>query len=692
MYENSKIKELFKYLSFGEKYKIGKLLNRKSNISVYQGQKLDNRELLTIKIEQKKDKNVKGILEKESHYLDKLKSKGIPAIVDIGIYQDTIISIQSSLGPTLEQIFKKYVGCFNIKDVVIISIQLLERLKYLHNKGIIYYNVSPENLSVGLGRFQNIIYFNNFYFSEKIQTKKTYLREEETSYIFSSNNKLKGIQYSKRDDLISLGYMILFFLRGGLPWESLIYSPTKEEKRRKIIQMKQKYEISKLCEGYPEEFKLYIEYVSKLKLNEEINYSYCFSLFYEIFHKNFILNDGIFSWCQERKKPKKNFYKNFWEKRKLFQQTSFSSKNKIFVKLNPNKRANSCFLNLHNPLEKIIDLKRRKENDKKCRTKKRKMEIKIINRNCNSQGNSDKEYSIEGEIEQISPKDTKNSKYMKTITVMDKKKTKNEISILKSRIKKYLNTKNGIKVSINKILHKKSVITDNNFYKNTIPFKSNLNKKMTSTRYDANFSNRYKRRKNNIITNFSELNSENLFNLDNSNRSTNRRLKNQIKSETDYNTIYNNEGITLKNFKSKRKKISLNINFNKNKNNVKCNSKINLNKKLQKLVTNKLINVCEYKPKRLIRNICSQEKLSIPKNITQLKSNENSVYYKHEITYKNINRQNNNKINDKIKDKIMAKKSKKSFSSLLTESKTSFVEKNKRKKNLEKKKFGEKKK
>jgi hypothetical protein len=74
---------------------------------------------------------------------------------------------------------------------------------------------------------------------------------------------MNGIKIYKKDDLESLGYLLLFLLKGGLPWELLSFNLdiTNEEKTREIFQIKKYHPLDILYEGIPEEFKLYINYI-----------------------------------------------------------------------------------------------------------------------------------------------------------------------------------------------------------------------------------------------------------------------------------------------------------------------------------------------------------------------------------------------------------------------------------------------
>ena len=184
MDSNSRIKELIKKQIIFGKYQITKTIEKRNNLQMYEGKNISSGELLVIKFEQKCDKKKKGILETELFFLNQLKSPGFPEIKKIGYFENNIVSIQVLLGESLSQIFNKYYGNFKIKDITMIAIQILERIKYIHNKNIIHCDICPNNFVLGIGRFQNIIYMTNFNSAKRYKDKNTL---EHIKYKLSNN-------------------------------------------------------------------------------------------------------------------------------------------------------------------------------------------------------------------------------------------------------------------------------------------------------------------------------------------------------------------------------------------------------------------------------------------------------------------------------------------------------------------------
>jgi len=112
---------------------------------------------------------------------------------------------------------------------------------------------------------------------------------------YMSINTHLGREQSRRDDLESLGHVFMYFLRGGLPWQGL-RAATNKQKYEKIGEKKQNTAISELCEGFPEEFAIYMNYVRKLGFEESPDYDFLRELFSKILKTTGEQDDGIYDW------------------------------------------------------------------------------------------------------------------------------------------------------------------------------------------------------------------------------------------------------------------------------------------------------------------------------------------------------------------------------------------------------------
>lgn len=104
-----------------------------------------------------------------------------------------------------------------------------------------------------------------------------------------------GIEQSRRDDLESLGYVLMYFLRGSLPWQGL-KAGTKKQKYEKISEKKVSTSIEALCRGYPTEFASYFHYCRSLRFDDKPDYAYLKRIFRDLFIREGFQFDYVFDW------------------------------------------------------------------------------------------------------------------------------------------------------------------------------------------------------------------------------------------------------------------------------------------------------------------------------------------------------------------------------------------------------------
>ena len=103
------------------------------------------------------------------------------------------------------------------------------------------------------------------------------------------------LEQSRRDDLESLGYILLYFCRGSLPWQGL-KGQNKETKYGAIKTTKITTTLEQLCGDFPSEFATYIAYVRNLRFTEKPDYGYLRRIFRELFIREGFVFDGMFDW------------------------------------------------------------------------------------------------------------------------------------------------------------------------------------------------------------------------------------------------------------------------------------------------------------------------------------------------------------------------------------------------------------
>lgn len=104
-----------------------------------------------------------------------------------------------------------------------------------------------------------------------------------------------GLEQSPRDDLESLGYMMIYFMQGKLLWQGL-KAQSKQEKERMVMESKAALKIEELCTGLPSEFADYMKYVESLSHGEMPDYEMLKRIFRGLASKELIHYDNVFDW------------------------------------------------------------------------------------------------------------------------------------------------------------------------------------------------------------------------------------------------------------------------------------------------------------------------------------------------------------------------------------------------------------
>ena len=164
----------------------------------------------------------------EAYILQHLKAFGIPEIQHYGYNSTFNILIMELLGQSLENLFQAQNKSFSIKTACMLGIQMIDRIEYVHSRKIIHRDIKPDNFVIGRGLKSHIVYILDFGLSKKYWSvsHKCHLpfikgKKLTGTARYASINALSGCEQSRRDDLESIGYIIMYFIRGSLPWQGL---------------------------------------------------------------------------------------------------------------------------------------------------------------------------------------------------------------------------------------------------------------------------------------------------------------------------------------------------------------------------------------------------------------------------------------------------------------------------------------
>jgi len=410
------------------KYLIRKKIGKGSFGTVYQGINTSNNEKIALKVE-KREKNDPGTLENEALRLVYLQGEGIPCVYCYGNNLVHNLLVEELLGKSLEDLFNSYGKPFSLKTVCVLGIEMIKRIQYIHSKYYIHRDIKPDNFMIGRGQNEKKIYIIDFGLAKKYYSvsKAQHIKFVTGKHLigtarYCGRNAHRGYEQGRRDDIESIGYVLMYFLLGVLPWQGLKVKKN-EDQFEKIAQKKYATSFEELTAGQPEEFLKYFKHVEKLEFESQPNYVYLIGLFQSIIDK----------YCADC------LYDFDWKKDSLTyvsRSTSNTDNKQADVSLIVNKNTDVSGMDYSNIHEEDNDEHDNEENDEKNKNKKiiKKKEVFI----------GEDKTPIENKEDNIDKKNTqiRRSKSMLNVRKNKKEHDHNDKHLNKKKNKKEKNKQN----------------------------------------------------------------------------------------------------------------------------------------------------------------------------------------------------------------------------------------------------------
>jgi serine/threonine protein kinase len=265
---------LFKYIRtklflcimniINKKYLILNKIGSGSFGSIYKGQNIRTKEFVAIKIERISD-NLK-LLKNESKIYQYLNGcSGIPSVKWFGRDELNYYMVINLLGESLQEL-KHKIQNFSLVLVLKLGIKIILLVKTIHDKGLVHRDIKPDNFLFSVNKL-NDLNLIDFGFCKSYLDNDIHVPIKPTHSIIGSFNYAsimshKRFELSRRDDLESVGYMLLYFIGENLPWNN-------ENDENEIVRKKQEIINNKI---YPHILLEFIRYTRSLAYEETPNY------------------------------------------------------------------------------------------------------------------------------------------------------------------------------------------------------------------------------------------------------------------------------------------------------------------------------------------------------------------------------------------------------------------------------------
>ena len=296
----------------GQKYRINRKIGSGSFGEIYSGTVIyqDSNQQVAIKFE-KRSARCPQLRHEFKVYRELQGCTGIGRVMYFGTYRDCNVMVMELLGPSLEDLFNQCGRRFSLKTTLQLADQLLERAETLHENHLIHRDIKPANFVVSPGDTAAMVFCIDFGLSKRYRHPHTlqHIPYREGRSLtgtprYASVANHQGVETSRRDDLESIGYILVYFLLGKLPWQGLKVphgvAGTASQKHRLILDKKTTTPLPELCRGCPVEFQEFIQYCRELQFDAKPNMTYVRNLFRDLYRRHGFENPKQWDWDTAR--------------------------------------------------------------------------------------------------------------------------------------------------------------------------------------------------------------------------------------------------------------------------------------------------------------------------------------------------------------------------------------------------------
>lgn len=289
------------------RYRQGRRLGKGSFGELYTAIDVQTGHEVALKLEPIRNKH--QTLVQESRVLRDLQGTvGVPVLHWAGVSEDFNVIAMELLGDSLEEILNLCGRRIGLKSCIQLGEQMVRRVESVQEGNYIHRDIKPENFLMGLGKKADTLYIIDFGLSKRYRDQKTHQhipykegRSLTGTARYASINAHAGIEQGRRDDLESVLYVLIYLMKGILPWQGII-AKTKNEKYHKIMEVKMATPLERLAEDCPKEIEQMMQYIRGLKFDERPNYDGLVRSLKQIASRSEIVLDRTFEWTHQNRR------------------------------------------------------------------------------------------------------------------------------------------------------------------------------------------------------------------------------------------------------------------------------------------------------------------------------------------------------------------------------------------------------
>ncbi|CAN8070479.1 unnamed protein product [Agarophyton chilense] len=268
---------------------------------------MDSKQRVAVKVERNSSKHPQLYYENRVYkWLNNGSSQpiaGIPKCRFFGTMSSYNMLVMDYLGPSLEDCLNECGRRMSLKSVLMIGIQAMRRIEYVHSRSFLHRDIKPDNMLMG-SNDTSTVYLVDFGLAKRFRdhVTKQHLPYREGKHLtgtarYASVHTHMGVEQARRDDLESLGYVLVYLYKGVLPWQG-IKTVNKKQKYARIKDKKMNTSPRELCRDMPSQMVEYFRYVRRLEFEDRPDYSYLRSLFRKAMDRRGMEDDGVFDWME----------------------------------------------------------------------------------------------------------------------------------------------------------------------------------------------------------------------------------------------------------------------------------------------------------------------------------------------------------------------------------------------------------